>query len=145
MHPSRADISDCAVLEGQVLQWLADAPMNKIWLLDGDLGTGKTTLVQAFCAALGVKEAVVSPTYGLVNTYASAHGSVHHIDLYRLASTDEAFEAGLLDYIYGQDYCFVEWAERLPSLAPEAYIHISLMVEANGHRLAQISSTYTHA
>jgi tRNA threonylcarbamoyladenosine biosynthesis protein TsaE len=145
MLTPEADIADHGELAQWVKRWLAEAPDIRIWLLDGDLGAGKTTTVQAFCAALGVKAPVASPTYGLVHTYNSPHGPVHHIDLYRIKSMDEAFEAGLLDYIYGQDYCFVEWAERLPNLAPEAYIHLSLTVGANGHRHARLTSTYANA
>jgi tRNA threonylcarbamoyladenosine biosynthesis protein TsaE len=122
--------------DAQAAHWLGEAGPVRAWFIDGDLGAGKTTLVQAFCRALGVTEAVSSPTFSLVHTYHSPAGPVHHLDLYRLQDMDEAFDAGLLDYIDGPDYCFVEWAGRLPDLRPESYYHIHLTTQADGCRHA---------
>lgn len=130
----------------QAAEWLFRYPAVRHWLIDGDLGAGKTTLVQAFCRALGVTEAVASPTFALAHTYRSPGGPVHHLDLYRLSSLDEALEAGLLDVIDGTEYAFVEWADRLPDFRPAAdYIHIYLSIEADGTRRARLLPPYEHA
>jgi tRNA threonylcarbamoyladenosine biosynthesis protein TsaE len=88
---------------------------------------------------------VASPTYSLAHTYASPNGPVHHLDLYRIDSMDEAHEAGLLDYIYGTDYCFVEWANNLPNLAPDSFLHLTLTLLPDGTRTAQVSTHYANA
>lgn len=146
MHPTEAVLAEPASLHTQAAEWLSQYPTIRHWMIDGDLGAGKTTLVQAFSQALGVEEAVASPTFALAHTYRSPGGPVHHLDLYRLSSLDEALDAGLLDTIDGTDYAFVEWAERLPEFRPAAeYIHIYLSVEADGTRRARLQPRYEHA
>lgn len=83
----------------------------KIWLLIGDLGSGKTTLIKKIVAELGIKEEVVSPTFGLVNEYTSRSQRIVHMDLYRLKKADEAFDIGLDEYLNSNDICFIEWPE----------------------------------
>ncbi len=144
MQLAQVLISDADAWAGQARQWLADLPA-RIWLIDGDLGAGKTTLVQAACHALGVQGPVASPTFGLANTYASPQGPIHHLDLYRLRSAEEALEAGLVEYLDGPDRCFVEWAERLPELWPSQYLHLHLTTTAGGQRLARLDLKHAHA
>ena len=144
MQLAQVLIPDAEAWQTYARQWLAELPA-RIWLIDGDLGAGKTTLVQAACRALGVQGPVASPTFGLVHTYASPQGPVHHLDLYRLRSADEALEAGLAEYLEGPDHCFVEWAERLPELWPAHYLHLHLTTTAGGQRLAQLDLNHAHA
>jgi len=125
-------------------QWLMAWPTARVWLLDGDLGAGKTTLVQAFCKVLGVEEAVTSPTYSLAHTYDSPQGPIHHLDFYRLDTAQEALDAGLGEYLAGPDYCFVEWASRFPELWPEDAVLIELKVLPDGHRWASPTLTYAN-
>lgn len=87
--------------------------------LDGPLGAGKTTLVQAACAALGVEEAVTSPTFTLVNRYAAAAGPVVHADLYRVEDPRELGELGWEDLVGGGVTVFVEWAGNAGDALPE--------------------------
>lgn len=83
-------------------------------LLDGEMGAGKTTLVRAIAAELGVSDAVSSPTYGLVHEYRTAGGApVYHFDLYRLESPAEAAALGLFEYFDSGFLCLIEWPERL--------------------------------
>lgn len=81
--------------------------------LTGELGSGKTTLVQGITKALGVTKKTRSPSFVIVNEY-SARGSakVYHMDLYRLASSD-LDNFGLEEYLFGGGICVVEWAEKL--------------------------------
>ena len=81
--------------------------------LTGDLGAGKTTLVQAICSARGVTEPVTSPTFALVHEYASAGGRVVHCDLYRLNDAREVAALGLEEMLADPEtIVMVEWAER---------------------------------
>jgi tRNA threonylcarbamoyladenosine biosynthesis protein TsaE len=100
--------------------------------LSGDLGAGKTCLIQGIAAGLGVTEVVNSPTFVLLNIYAgrSAAGmslSVYHFDLYRLATNEELEDIGALDFFDDpQGISLVEWAERMPDLLPAARWEIRL-------------------
>jgi tRNA threonylcarbamoyladenosine biosynthesis protein TsaE len=81
--------------------------------LTGELGSGKTTLVQGIAKALGVREKVRSPSFLIVNEYSAKGGAkLYHMDLYRLAPAD-IDNFGLEDYLFGRGICVVEWAEKL--------------------------------
>tara|TARA_B100000686_G_scaffold183491_1_gene190365 strand:- start:188 stop:607 length:420 start_codon:yes stop_codon:yes gene_type:complete len=80
--------------------------------LEGDLGAGKTTLVQGIVSGLGSDAAVVSPTYTLVEEYLTAAGVVHHLDLYRIQSPDEVESLALRDRCDNESILLIEWPER---------------------------------
>ena len=86
------------------------------WLLgfSGDLGVGKTKLIQGFCHGWGVSSRVASPTYSLVHAYASDRGRIHHLDLYRLEGEEALWDAGCVDYLAGdaEGCVLVEWIDR---------------------------------
>jgi tRNA threonylcarbamoyladenosine biosynthesis protein TsaE len=91
--------------------------------LVGDLGSGKTCLVQAVCHALGVRELVTSPTFILVNEYIGRDEQdrplpIYHFDLYRLLGEEELLDLGSDDYFYGDGVCLVEWADMAGDLLP---------------------------
>ncbi len=85
--------------------------------LSGELGAGKTTLVQAICRGLGADAAVTSPTYALVHHY-HADRPVYHVDCYRLRSPEEARDLGFDDMIREGAVILIEWPERAGSWAP---------------------------
>lgn len=96
-------------------------------LFQGEMGAGKTTLIRAICQELGVKDPITSPTFSLVNEYRDALGrKLFHFDLYRIEEEQEALDFGIEEYWEEAHWCFVEWAERIPSLLPEHYTVISL-------------------
>lgn len=99
--------------------------------LYGDLGAGKTTLVQAFCRWLGVEDTPTSPTFSLVNEYAytdvdGGPALVHHLDLYRLNSTREALDAGVGELLDDPWYCFIEWPQIIELYLPADAVKIQL-------------------
>lgn len=85
------------------------------------MGAGKTTFIRSLCKALGVKDIVSSPTFSLVNEYQGNPERIFHFDLYRIEDEAEALDFGIEEYWQGNDWCFIEWGERIPSLLPEAY------------------------
>ena len=107
---------------------------KKKMMLYGEIGAGKTTFIQTFCKHLGVKEAVVSPTFSLVNEYACVdeitgkEQYIHHLDLYRLKNDQEALDIGIEDYLYDDYYCFIEWAEIIEHWLPDDFVKIHIEI-----------------
>ena len=93
--------------------------------LIGELGSGKTTLIQGICKGLGVKGYVTSPTFVLVNIY-QGRVPVYHLDLFRLRGLQELEGIGYEDYLYGEGIALIEWGEKMRELLPPTYIEIQL-------------------
>lgn len=93
--------------------------------LTGDLGAGKTCLVQGAAAALGVREPVTSPSFVLVREY---RGSlpVYHLDVYRLDRLQEVIDLGFEDLLDPGGVVFVEWGSAIEALLPEAHLEVEL-------------------
>lgn len=108
---------------------------RRIMTFSGEIGAGKTTLIQQLCVQLGVKESVTSPTFALANVYTTAeYGEVNHLDLYRLKNKQEALDIGIEEYLYEDCYCFIEWPEVISDLLPDDVVHISIELLENSHR-----------
>ncbi|BAY13725.1 tRNA (adenosine(37)-N6)-threonylcarbamoyltransferase complex ATPase subunit type 1 TsaE [Calothrix sp. NIES-2098] len=115
---------------------------GSVILLEGDLGAGKTTLVQGIGKGLGISEPIVSPTFTIINEYAEGRLPLYHLDLYRLESQEVA-ALNLESYWEGFEVTpgivAIEWAERMP-YKPDSYISIYLTYGNEGDRQAQITS-----
>ena len=107
---------------------------ERIFLFFGQMGAGKTTFIKAFCAELGIIDAVSSPTYSIVNEYKSAKGKVYHFDFYRLKAESEALDMGYEEYFYSGDYCLIEWPEKISNLWPDEYVKIEIEILADTKR-----------
>ena len=114
---------------------LAYAGHRRVLALVGPLGAGKTTFAQAIGRALGVQDEITSPTFALVNEYASPTGPVYHLDLYRLNTLDEALDIGLEDYLYSGQYCLVEWPEIAAPLLPADVVRIEIHPQPDSSRI----------
>ncbi|MFN6088766.1 MAG: tRNA (adenosine(37)-N6)-threonylcarbamoyltransferase complex ATPase subunit type 1 TsaE [Cyclobacteriaceae bacterium] len=100
-----------------------------VWLINGEMGAGKTTLVKSICRELSVNEVVSSPTFSIINEYKTSQGkSIFHFDFYRLKSELEAYDIGVNEYFESGNICLVEWAEKIPSLIPDHYFEITLQI-----------------
>lgn len=112
---------------------------QKIILFNGEMGVGKTTLIKELCAVLGVKNSTSSPTFSIVNEYQIDNNTaVYHFDLYRLKSSEEALDMGIDDYLYSNQWCFIEWSEKIIELIPEKHSIIQLSVLDNGMRTLEM-------
>ena len=94
--------------------------------LSGELGSGKTTLVQAICRGLGARALATSPTYALVHHYEAPAAPVYHVDCYRLKSPDEARDIGFEDMTRERAIVLIEWPERAGPWAPPLDRHFRL-------------------
>ncbi len=96
----------------------------------GDMGAGKTTLIKAMLLQLGAEDAGNSPTFGIVNEYHLPNGTVlaYHFDFYRLQDELEALDLGLEDYLNQDQWLFIEWPEKIPSLLPTDHTKVFLEV-----------------
>ena len=93
----------------------------------GSMGAGKTTLIKNLCHRMGVTDEVNSPTFAIVNEYATAEGeSVYHFDFYRIKKLEEAYDIGFENYFYSGRLCLIEWPEMTEPLLPEHYIRVDL-------------------
>jgi len=94
-------------------EWGTVAGLGMVFALDGDLGAGKTQLARGIAQGCGYQGRVQSPSFGLINVYEGGGHVVHHLDLYRLETTDEIRGAGLEEYLNGETgVTIVEWASR---------------------------------
>ena len=115
------------------------AQSGDVLLLVGDLGAGKTTLTQGILWGLGGTEYARSPTFVLVNEY-PARLTMYHMDLYRLNSIEAIEDLGLDEYLYGNDLCVVEWADKAPGYFPVNHAVIQLEVIDDQTRRVTVSS-----
>ncbi len=126
-------------LEEVAQQIIANNP-KKVILFNGEMGVGKTTLIKQLCKTLGITEATSSPTFSLVNEYQTADNQiVYHFDFYRLNHEIEALDMGVDDYLYSDNWCFIEWAEKIPNLIPELHSVINITLLADGKRFLVLS------
>ena len=98
----------------------------------GDLGAGKTPFTRGLAAGLGIREAVTSPTYTIVNEYLSGRMPLFHFDMYRLSSSEELFDIGWEDYLARGGVCAVEWSENVADALTDA---ISITIEKDPAQL----------
>lgn len=109
-----------------------------VWLFEGHMGAGKTTLIKALCRQLGVRSTVQSPTFSLVNEYDAAGKVVYHFDFYRIKDETEALDMGVEEYFDSGDFCFVEWPGKIENLWPLKYLMLKLQADESGIRILEI-------
>jgi tRNA threonylcarbamoyladenosine biosynthesis protein TsaE len=113
---------------------LAENP-HKVILFNGEMGVGKTTFIKSLAKNLGVNDATSSPTFSLVNEYQISNNQyVYHFDVYRLKTESEALDMGIDEYLYSGNWCFIEWAEKIPNLIPAEHSIIEIKTLEDGKR-----------
>jgi len=128
------DIDSLEELNSVTQQIIAEL-RHKIVLFEGQMGTGKTTLIKEIISAMGSEDEASSPTFSIVNEYETKTGKVFHFDFYRIKSEEEAMDFGVEEYLYSGDYCFIEWPERIQNLIPEPHHTVKINVENNSRTI----------
>jgi tRNA threonylcarbamoyladenosine biosynthesis protein TsaE len=106
---------------------------------EGEMGAGKTTLIRALAATLGVTDDVSSPTFALVNEYRDGHQQpVYHFDFYRINSVAEAEQMGAAEYLDSGYLCLVEWPARVADLLPTPRLEVRLTVLDDQNRTIEL-------
>ena len=117
-------IEDLGIIAKKVIE---EAKTKTIWIFEGEMGAGKTTLIKAICKELGVMSHVQSPTFSIVNEYLTNEGeTIYHFDFYRLKKEEEALDFGIEEYFDSGNICLLEWAEKIESLLPENCFKINI-------------------
>ena len=108
----------------------------KIFAFYGGMGAGKTTFINALCRQLGVTDPTGSPTFAIVNEYASPRfgGHIFHFDSYRIKSLSEAYDIGYDEYFYSGSPCLIEWPELIEPLLPDDAVTVRIEVTSDGMR-----------
>lgn len=117
-------------------------PKTCVVSLEGDLGAGKTTFAKGVARALGIKEAITSPTFTLMNEYNGAKTSLFHFDLYRLEDTEEFHAMGFEEYFdltTLKGISLVEWPSNCPNILPERRYDVKITKQGENKRLIEIS------
>jgi tRNA threonylcarbamoyladenosine biosynthesis protein TsaE len=128
------------------------AQSGDVFLLQGELGAGKTCLTQGIAWGLGIQEYALSPSFVIMR---ELYGRLrlYHIDLYRLDNIEESIDLGLDDYFYGNGVCVVEWPEKAMSIMPAKHLLIKISylsdtgrrfrMEPDGQRYRELTDLLT--
>ena len=133
-------LSDLGEIDHVAQQIIEYAGEETIWLFDGEMGAGKTTLIKAICKQLGIIDETSAPTFALVNVYENEKGEeFYHFDFYRINEEVEAIDIGADEYFYSGRPCFIEWSEKIPSLVPSKNLKISINLDTERNRVVTLS------
>jgi tRNA threonylcarbamoyladenosine biosynthesis protein TsaE len=106
--------------------------------LRGSLGAGKTVIAKGIAEYLNINEAIVSPTFTILQEY-DGDRALYHMDLYRISGCDEFEMMGGEEMLYGDGITLIEWSEKIDEMLPEDTIYIELSIEDNQDRVINVS------
>jgi tRNA threonylcarbamoyladenosine biosynthesis protein TsaE len=111
---------------------------TKFLLFNGEMGSGKTTVIKAIVSKLGSADPVSSPTFSIVNEYEINNSIAYHFDFYRVENETEVLDIGIEDYFAKDSWCFLEWSEKIPNLIPDNINYINFKVLDDNNRIIEI-------
>jgi len=112
---------------------------HKVLLFYGEMGVGKTTLIKELVKQLEVLDTVSSPTFSLVNEYHTKNNDkVFHFDFYRIDNEEEAMDMGIEEYLYSDNWCLVEWPNKVENLLPLKSVSITITTNSNQQRTIEL-------
>ncbi len=114
---------------------------SKTIFLYGNMGAGKTTLIKAISKCLGCKDEVSSPTFSIVNEYEADNQLIYHFDLYRVKDLEEAYNFGIEDYLFSNNWIIVEWPELIEPIAPKRFDRIDIELNNDNSRTLRLNES----
>lgn len=105
----------------KVSQKIVENIKHKIIVFEGEMGSGKTTLIKSICKKINTTDNVSSPTFSLINEYKSQNSIIYHFDFYRIKNINEAYDFGANEYIDSGRLCLIEWGFKIKEMLPEQY------------------------
>lgn len=116
---------------------------NKCFAFVGEMGAGKTTIIQRILNLNGVKNLQGSPTYSIINEYETEEGMIlYHLDCYRIKNNAEAFELGLEELLSKKNPIFIEWPKKISAFLPSDTVWVHLEVSDNQTRIIEIADEH---
>ena len=109
-----------------------------IFLFEGDMGSGKTTLIKQILKDIGISENVKSPTFSLVNEYIENDLIIFHFDLYRINKENELDSIGFYEYLDSGKLCFIEWPNIAIQNICKDYVLIKISITGDSEREIEI-------
>ena len=123
-------------------QFWAYVRQRKVVAFHGQMGAGKTTIINSLCHYKGTTDVTSSPTFSIINEYLYVENDtikkIFHIDLYRLKDEAEVIQAGVEDCVYSEAICMVEWPEKAPGLFDEKTVHVFIEPVAEEERKVEV-------
>ncbi len=120
---------------------LAIPNLKKIITFNAPMGAGKTTLIKALIKSLNANDLGSSPTFSIINEYHTKNNEkIFHIDLYRLKSEEEAYDMGLDEYFYSDNWCFIEWPDKTPNLIPSDHANATINIKDEEIRVIEFTN-----
>ena len=113
---------------------------GKIILFEGDLGSGKTTLIKNLCYELGSIDNVSSPTFPILNIYDNKKNKIYHADLYRVENIKDLNEIGFFDIVNTNDWLFVEWPKKIIDLIDKPFSIVNINIEDDNMRKIELKT-----
>jgi tRNA threonylcarbamoyladenosine biosynthesis protein TsaE len=133
------EIHSLSDLQSVAKEFLKHSGNNKQFAFYGNMGVGKTTFIKALCTELNVIEVVTSPTFAIVNEYHNPKGEkVYHFDLYRIRKLEELYDLGYENYLFSDEYCFIEWPEKGEEIIPDHIVKVTIEETSSGSRIIEI-------
>ncbi|MFI3314224.1 MAG: tRNA (adenosine(37)-N6)-threonylcarbamoyltransferase complex ATPase subunit type 1 TsaE [Rikenellaceae bacterium] len=132
------------VAEKMIEQLRNHESSGNIVLFYGEMGAGKTTLIRALCKAAGVEDVVTSPTFAIVNEYATTNDdTIFHFDFYRIETIREVYDLGYEEYFYSGKLCLIEWPSKIEDIIEDIkeelqITTISITVNEKEHRVIEL-------
>ena len=113
---------------------------GKIILFEGNLGSGKTTLIKTLCSELGLIDNVSSPTFPILNIYNNRVTKIYHADLYRIENLNDLNEIGFFDIVNTNDWLFAEWPNKIKGLIDKPFSIVHIKIEKNDFRKLELKN-----
>ena len=120
------NISEIKIISDELVR-LSES--NNLFLFEGEMGSGKTTLIKSVVSSFGVED-TNSPTYSIINTCSGNKSRlIYHVDCFRIENQNEVENIGLFEIINDENLCFIEWPKKINNFLPTNCVKVNIKVE----------------